>query len=367
MKKSHVVKLLIIFVISLCNACAKIKPDEIGVRTANFGSAKGIVEKDFDPGYYRFLWPMDTWNRFPRTVQRLSFWRDSTLPQSQTENPIAITSSDGDRVQIGIEVFYRIKDGHAHKVVQDSGIGDRYIRLVRDLAIETTRTIFGQMSTENFYDSHEREKLREEARDYLNERLSHRGFELINFLVVTLEFDPAYENLIKQKKIADQMVALENSKARAAEESGKVELIRQETQVKLRTIQHETDATITQITSETDLRIASVKSEAEQYAIQLGADADLYKKHKEAQSTTLLKNAEADGTLRLNQALMGPGARNLTALEAARNLRFEDIVFPSIGYDWFNPSDMARHLGAEFSTDSTETHPQGMTHSETNP
>ena len=347
MKRSPAVQLALILIAVLGSACAKIKPDEIGVRTINFGSSKGVVEKDYDPGFYRNLWPLETWHRFPRTVQQMRFVRDAALPPRLTEDPIAITSSDGDRVRMDVVVYYRIAEGQAHKVVQDSGIGTQHQRLVRDLVIETARAIFGQLGTEDFYNPDEREALREQAREYLNARLLKRGIELVDYLVITLEFDPAYENLIKQKKIADQMVALEQSKTRAAEERGKVDMIRQETDVKLRTIRQETEAQITKRNAETDLRIAEFKTKADQYAIQRRADADLYRKQKEAEGIVLLKNAEAEGTRRLNQALAGPGGANLTALEAAKNLRLQDVVFPSTDFNWFNPTDMALRLGAE--------------------
>ena len=336
---------LSIAAIAAAAGCARIKPDEIGVRTKNF-AGEGIIPQDYKPGYHRFLWPLDSWHRLPSTVQHIRFAKDSQETWAPQGEPLLITSADGDRVTMEAEVFFRIAEGQANRVLQESGPGERYKEVVRDLAMDEARVHFGALGTEAFYAPESREKTREAAVARLRERLLPRGIELVDLLVVSVEFDANYENLIKQKKLADQRVELEKSKGRAAEEKGKVSKIAAETAVRVQKVDREAEAEMTRRTTELNLQLGTMKAEADKFAGALRADADLYKSQQEAEGTKLLKGAEAEGSQRLNQALVGEGGRNLVALEAVKKLTVADVTFPSVGYDWFNPYEMATRLGA---------------------
>ena len=326
--------------------CAKIKPDEIGVRTRNFGSEEGIVPEDYAPGYHRFLWPLDTWNRFPSTVQRLRFAKDNQGAWMAENAALQLTSADGDHVGMNAEVFFRLAEGQAHHVLQDSGAGEKYKEVVRGLAQDAVRLLFGQLKTEAFYAETKREAAREEAVKTMRDRLKPRGIELVDFLVESVEFEPNYENLIRQKKLADQRVELEKAKSKAAEQRAKVQRIAADTAIRLQKIENETAIQIGGKTLELNLKMNGLKAEAEKYASGVNADAALYKTEKETEGQRLVKTAEAEGSQRLNEALIGEGGRNLVALEAVKKLNLGEITFSSPGYEWFNPHEMALQLGA---------------------
>ena len=350
MKEAVTKALLCVAAIGCVAGCARIKPDEIGVRTKNFGFGEGIVPEDYKPGFHRFLWPLDSWQRFPSTVQRIRFAKNSQETWAPQGEALQITSADGDKVTLEAEVFFRIADGQAHRILQESGVGEKYKETVRGLAVDEARVQFGQLGTESFYDYLSREKVRQKAVTLLKERLVPRGIELIDLLVTSVEFDPNYETLIKQKKLADQRVQLEKAKGRAATEKGKVTRIAVETYSKVQKIDRETEAEIMHKTTELNLRIGTMKAEADKYASGLKADADLYKNQHAAEGTLLLKSAEAEGSHRMNEALVGEGGRNMVALEAVKELTVSDVTFPSVGYDWFNPYEMAVRMGASAET-----------------
>jgi len=339
---------MILFAIGMLSltGCMRIKPDEIGVRTVNFGMGEGIEQIDFDSGYHRNLWPIDTWNKLPRTIQKIRFSKDNQGMSSMLPGGIQITSTDGDKVTITAEVLFRIMEGNGYRVLQESGPTDKYSELVRGLSLDAVRVLFGRLKTEAFYDEKSRENVRRQAMVLLNERLKPRGLELVDFLSQSIEFDPNYENLIKQKKLADQRVELEKAKSRAAEERGKVDKLKAETLVKIQKVEKETDGEVGRLTTEVNLQIGSIKIEAEKSAATFLADASLYKDQKDAEGLKLMKTVEAEGSKRMNEALVGGGGRNLVALKAIANLNLGDVVFPSTGFDWFNPYDMAIHLGA---------------------
>ena len=335
-----------VLAVIVASGCARIKPDEIGVRTMNFGGGEGIVAHDYGPGYHRFLWPLDSWQRFPSTVQHIRFAKDAGDAWAPQTEALQITSADGDKVVMTAEVFFRIAQGEAHRVLQDSGPGERYRDVVRVLAQDEAHVLFGRLRTEAFYNPASRDEARLEAVKLLRDRLQSRGIELVDLLVEGVEFDTNYETLIKQKKLADQRVLLEQAKGRAATERGKVAKIAAETTVKVQKIQRETESYMMLKGTELNMQMGALRAEAEKYATGLKADAELYKSQREADGTRLLKSADAEGSRRLNEALVGVGGRNLAALEAVRKLNVGDVTFPSSGYEWFNPYEMAMRLGA---------------------
>jgi hypothetical protein len=328
----------------------RIEPDEIGVRTLNFGADHGIVQQDYGPGYHRNLWPLDTWNRFPSTVLHICFTSDNSGGLRTTDRPLGdlqLTSADGDRVNMIVDVAFRIAPGQAHRVLQDSGLEHRrYEDVVRNLSQDAMRVFFGRLRTEAFYSESSREGARQQAAEMLRGRLTERGIELIDMLVQAVKFDPHYEELIKKKKIADQSVELQKAQAKAAEETGKVAKIDAETKVKVEKVGKELDAAVLKLRTETGLQAKALAGEAGRYAAQKEADAKLYQSEKQAEGDRLVKLAEAEGALRLNLALAGEGGRNLVALEAAKEMNLQDVTFPSFGFDWFNPNAMAMRLGA---------------------
>lgn len=337
---------LVLACILLRVSVIKIGPDEVGVRTINFGQNHGIVECDYGPGYHRDFWPLDTWNRFPRTVQRIRFAKGGLEAGNRVGGEMELTLEGGHRVNMAMEVVYRIADGQAHHVLQEFKSVERYEDAVRNEARNAASVHFGAMLSEAFYkEPSKREEARRQAAQLMSERLSAHGIQLVDLLVETIDFDPNYESLIEQKKIADQNVELQKAKAKAAEEKGKVDKIKAETLGKIKTVQTENEAEITKLKTETGLKAAALAGEARRYAAQKDADGQLYENEKKAEGQKLVKLAEAAGTERLNAALTGDGGRNLIALQAAKALTLAEVTFPSFGYEWFNPYEMATRLG----------------------
>jgi hypothetical protein len=341
-----IVVLAVVAVFLVRASVIKIAPDEIGVRTVNLSGGTGIVNQDYGPGYHRDLWPFDTWHVFPSTVQRIRFAAGATGLDGRPMGELQLASAGGDRVAMTAEVVYRIADGEAHKVLQDSGDERRFEDVVRTISQDSVRVVFGRLRTEGFYNSPAgREQARHEAATLLRDQLQPRGIELVDLLLQSIEFDPNYEGLIKQKKIADQQVELQKAKAKAAEETGKVAKIKASTVVRVQKVERETEAKVTQLDTETTLQAAALAGEAGRYATQKNADGSLYESQKKAEGEKAIKLAQAEGTQQLNLALAGEGGRNLIALQAAKALNLAEVTFPSLGYDWFNPSDMALRLG----------------------
>lgn len=322
---------------------------KVGVRTQEYAvfGKRGLVQKDFGPGYHRDLGPVDSWELFDSTVQTLELTRDPFYGNRRGRDDVQVRSADGNEVSVDVTVKYRIEPGKAHKLYADTGAGDKYKRVVRTQAQDTFMDVFGQMNTEEFYSPSVRREKATIARQRLTNQLEDRFVEVVDVLIRNVEFDAEYEKRIRRKKLADQEVQLNQSMEKAAQKRGETQKVEAETAKAIKIIQQQRKAEIRVMRAETDLQIARIKAAANKDAAQKRADADLIAAQKNAEGTLLVGNAKAQGERRRNEALAVPGGSTLVALEAARNLSFSDFVISTLNIDVLDLDAMARKLGGE--------------------
>jgi regulator of protease activity HflC (stomatin/prohibitin superfamily) len=313
----------------------KIDLGETGVRTqqyAVFGS-KGVVPMDFGPGWHRNLPLLDTWKIFDSTVQTTEFtteqerretkkiysflsstsqrYLDASL--SGSTGQVELKSKDGYTVRLDVTVKYRVSPNEVYQLYQELGSETRYKGIVRDQVQKTIRDIFGTMLTEQFYDPEVRRIKTVEATKDLKGELAESSIDLIDILIRDIAFDPSYERKILDKKLADQDVELNKSRALAEDKKGETNRIAAETEAKVRVIEQELIAKKLTMKADTDKEIAQLNADARLTAAKLKADADLYQAESEAKGTLLEKEATAEGERLKATALNTPGGENLVA------------------------------------------------------
>ena len=319
----------------------------VGVRTQEYSvfGKKGVVQQDFGPGWHRDLGPVDSWQLFDKTVQTLEMTRDPKRGSRAGRDDVQVQSADGYAVSVDVTIKYRITDGKAHKLFEDTGSGVKYKAIVRNQAQKACMGLFGQMKTEDFYNPDERRHKATEAKSVLVEALKGNFVEVIEVLMRDVQFDPEYEMKIRRKKLADQEVELNKSMARAAEMSGKTQVIEAETKRLVSVIMQEKESELVKMQAQTDREITKIKADYEKYATEKNADADLIAAQKDAQGQLLVKTAEAEGERLRNKAMMGVGGRVLVALEAAKNLNLSDVTISTVDNDLLDIGKMATKLG----------------------
>jgi regulator of protease activity HflC (stomatin/prohibitin superfamily) len=131
---------------------------KVGVCTQEYAflSKKGVVPKDFGPGWHLDVGPIHTWREFDSTVQTLEMTRDPNRGDKKERDDVQVQSADGYAVSVDVTVKYRIMKGKAHKVYQDTGSGIKYKTIVRSQAQKACQSLFGQMETEDFYNPKKR-------------------------------------------------------------------------------------------------------------------------------------------------------------------------------------------------------------------
>ena len=342
--------LLIIFSFILINFAVETIPvGTVGVLTNKFGfldQKQGVVPKDFQPGWHLKIPGIHVWNTFDATVQTLEMTRNPYTGSQRGRDDIRVKSSDGYEVSIDVTLKYRIKEGEANKVIQNSGSGEKYKLIVRDKTQKSCQTILNQMSTEDFYNPTSRRNREKEIKKLLQKTLSKNSIEVVDVLLKDVQFDPQYEQKIQAKKLADQEVLLNISLEKAEEMRGITRKIEKETEMKVIVIKSQLEAEKVAIQNSIKIETAEINSKAKLFATELAADADLYQTEKNAEGQLLIKKAEAEGEKLRNKAMQGVGGSTIVALEAARNLNIDSITVSSMNVDFLNLDEMATKLGA---------------------
>ena len=183
---------------------------ETGVRTQQYSflGEKGVVAKDFGPGWHRNLPLLDTWNIFDSTVQTTEFTTEQERQQTRrrysflslasqkylASTPIGgpgqveLKSKDGFTVKLDVTVKYRIQPGEVHKLYRELGSQTRYKGIVRDQVQRVIRDTFGTMRTEQFYAPAVRRSKTDEAQQLLRSELADSNVELIEILIINFQF-----------------------------------------------------------------------------------------------------------------------------------------------------------------------------------
>ncbi|MDP4693623.1 MAG: SPFH domain-containing protein, partial [Opitutales bacterium] len=219
---------------------------------------------------------------------------------------------DGSDVFLDLTINYQLDRAMVEAVVTTSGLEDAYkYKWVRDYSRSVCRSVFGEMTTEEFYDASIRNDKAEKARLELNKLLQDYGLVVSSVIAEKFSFHPEYEERIRAKKLADQEVEEQVSKAKASLQNQIFRVVEatKKKEVFLATFDGEMQKLIVEATANAERDI----KQAEAYVIdtKLGADADFYSRDKNSQAILVQAQAEGEGLTVMAQAYEGVGGVNL--------------------------------------------------------
>lgn len=324
-------------------------PGEVGVMTNNYDFIvdKGVVKKDFKPGWHLSIPGFNSWISFDSTVQVLEMTKNPSRGDRKGRDDVQVQSADGYTVSVDVTVKYRIKDNSAHLVLQDTGTGTKYKTVVRNEAEQSCLAEFGKMKTEDFYNPDQKREKATLVKSRLSKELDDNFIEVVDVLIRDVQFDPDYEKKIQQKKLADQDVEVNKSEEKKLEMQGKREVTEAETLQMLNVIKREKEAELIRMEAEANREIAKIVADYNKYVTEKQADADLISAQLKAKGELLVKKAEAEGEKLRNAAMMGVGGSTIVALEAAKNLNLSNITISTVDTDLLDLDEMATKLGVQ--------------------
>jgi regulator of protease activity HflC (stomatin/prohibitin superfamily) len=336
---------IVLAVIGIKFFVIKVSVDQIGVRTRIWGVARGIVKKDYGPGWHRAISAIDQWDLYDGTVQTMELAKEHSLIGHDERKEAAIRTADDYDVSVDMIVKYQIRKGEAWQLRQDIGVGERYKIIVENEVRDVARSVFGMMVERDLYNPIEKRKRAIECKEKLTERLTHRHIDVIEVLILEMRFDQQLERKIKNIKLAELDNLLNKSKALAAEQRGITQTIDADTEAIAQKIVGDKQRAITVLDAETTKKTIELLAEADKYLVQKKAEGNLYKEQRTAQGTLLIKEAKAEGERLRREALVGMGGEIIIAMEAARNINLADVGISTLDLNLLDVDDMATRLG----------------------
>ncbi len=325
----------------------RVEVDHIGVKTAIWGFKRGVVQKDYKPGWHRFIRQIETWDLFDGTVQTLNLTRESRTKEGKiASREIRVRTSDDYEVSVDIIVKYQIMKGKANKIRQEIGPGDRYKIFVESEVKDVARSVLGKMTEKDLYNPDEKRRRAEEAKVLLTSQVRSRHVQIIDWLILDMRFDTQLERKIKNVKLAELDELLNVAKERAVGKRGITQTIDASTEALAQKIQSNKDGKIVALKAEMDTKVTEVVASANKYMIEQQAEGDHYMHVKHAAGELLVDRAKAEGERLRRVAMTGLGGDLIVALEAARNINLADIVVSTQDMDLLDVDEMIIKLGA---------------------
>jgi len=326
-------------ILALLTGCVMHSTDstEVGVRVARVAviGSPGVVKEVYAPGATYFFAPfINDWYVFDVGVQNLAMTADPNAGPRAGDDSIRFKTHDGNDISVDVTLTWRIVADKAPYLLQFVGEDTRHVeeRLVRPVARSVIRDLLNELRSEQFYDTALRFAQADAAREVCNHYLEPEGVLVEQVLLAEHHFNEAYEEVIKEKTIAEQQAAKLRSESEAAREQRKreLEVAKGEVSQSIETA-----------------RGNSAKS-------QLSADAAYFEKERKAQARLAEAKARAEGLKERARAMSGSGGRQMVKLKVAEALKDKPIVFmPTSGGD-LRTTDMNALLSEYGATKKSE-------------
>ncbi len=323
-----VMALVIVLIGIARHGVVRINENQVGVLVNNLTGSLNLRPR---AGYHLFVPYLARMYRFDMTIQRLPLtWSQ----RAASPRDVKLKVADGSEVSLDLTVEFKLRPEMAAHVLRRSGRDNRFAELwMEGLVRHQALTTFGRLMMEDLYDADQRTVQSQAILEAMNTQLHPEGIEIIAVIPGEYRFYREYEQVIEQKKLADQQVEEQQSQARAAQEDQERRIVekRNELQARSSSFRAEMAARVAQMEAEVEKK----KREAEaQYArARLQADSALYAATQQAEATLARGQAEAEGLAQSRAAMQGEGGLNMVALEYARRLQHMQITGTPITRD----------------------------------
>ena len=227
--------LLVLFLASLplsgCT-CHSTGSTEVGVLTRKLAFAgllgrAGVQPEVYAPGA-TYLFPafVTDWNTFDVSLQNLAMVKDPTRGDRAQEDDLSFKTVDGNDVRVDVTVAWQVEPKQAPHLLNKVGENVEEVKekLVRPACRSVVRDVLNELRSEEFYVSEKRFAKASEARDRLQAVLGPEGIAVRQVILGEHRFNPDYEHVIRDKKLAEQNSEKVRSETRAAAEQWKSEL-----------------------------------------------------------------------------------------------------------------------------------------------
>jgi len=181
-----------------------ISAQEVGVKVNYVTGSKTVMNS---PGVKIYLPFLENVFALDKTPQKFVMAGNRSTDDNRA-SLLTVRADDGSNFWFDtLEIQYELLPGRADQVLEDSGIGDAYQReWVRAYSRSILRDEFGRFDAVGVADPGNLRDAGSSSRTRLNELLEPHGIRIVQIVTETPSFDPAYEQAIEDRKVADQEV-----------------------------------------------------------------------------------------------------------------------------------------------------------------
>jgi len=260
-----------------------------------------------------YLFPafITDWATYDISLQNLGMVRDAGRGDRQGEDDVSFKTIDGNDIRVDVTVAWQIDPKRAPYLLGKVGESTEKVKekLVRPACRSIVRDVLNELNSEEFYVSDKRFEKANKARERLAAFLNPEGVLVMQVILGEHHFHPQYEQVIHDKKLAEQNAERLRSEGRAAAEQSKSNL-----QKALGTVSQQ---------------LAQASGHLEQ--VKLQADADFFQSQKRAEAILAEKKARAKAIQKENEALAGAGGKTMVKLRLAEALAGKQLLFVPTG------------------------------------
>jgi hypothetical protein len=313
MKTARLLPLLLLMPFAGCT-CHHTATNEVGVLTrkvALFGKP-GIQAEIYAPGATYIVPAFITdWHTYDRSIQNLTMVRDAARGDRSGEDDIFFKTLDGNDIRVDVTVVWQIDESRAPTILASVGASTDEVKekLVRPACRSVVRDVLNQLVSEEFYVSDKRFAKATEAKDRLNQVLNSEGVIVQQVIIGEYHFNEKYEEVIRDKKLAEQRTAGLRSQAKAAAEKVKRD--------------------VEQAKGKVSQQLAQAQGQLD--TIKLQADAAFFQNQQRAKAIVIERDAEAVAIKKQSEALASSGGKTMVKLRIAEALQGKDIIFVPSG------------------------------------
>lgn len=285
---------------------------EVGVRTRKLWNAGIEHDHKYPPGATYFFVPfLSDWATFDIKLQNLEMTVSSNRGDRLGDDAIEFKTTDGNDISVNVTIAWRIDPDKVAYLLQFVGNSTSEVKekLIRPSCRSYVRDILNELHSEEFYISDKRFQKATKAMEKLTAELGSEGIIIEQVLLGEHRFNPEYEKVIHDRKIAEQNAERLKSEAQAAEaeQTRNLEKARGDVQV----------------------QIAEVKGQQER--IRINADKSFYESERNAKALLAEATARAKGIEKQNRAMAGTGGRTAVKLRIADALYGKPIMIVPAG------------------------------------
>ena len=260
-----------------------------------------------------YLFPafITDWATYDISLQNLGMVRDPARGDRQGEDDVSFKTIDGNDIRVDVTVAWQIDPKRAPYLLSKVGDSTEKVKekLVRPACRSIVRDVLNELNSEEFYVSDKRFEKANKARERLASFLNPEGVLVMQVILGEHHFHPQYEQVIHDKKLAEQNADRLRSEGRAAAEQSKSNL-------------QKAMGTVSQ-------QLAQANGHLEQ--VKLQADADFFQSQKRAEAILAEKKARAKAIQKENEALAGAGGKTMVKLRLAEALAGKQLLFVPTG------------------------------------